>query len=65
VAFWWLDRTLPGVVASLILSAVVWVSHVLTRRHITRVTERQNRHIERLTAEQTAALTGHKNGSAE
>ena len=46
-------------VASLILTAAVGVSHILLKRHVTRVAERQNTHIEKLTATQTAALSGH------
>jgi hypothetical protein len=50
VNFWWLDRTLPGIVGGVAGSAVVavavWVSHRLLKRHI-----------EKLTADQTATLT--------
>jgi hypothetical protein len=58
VAYWWLERTLPGIVASAIWAVVLWVSHRRLWRHIIHVTEQQNQHIDRLTAEQTAALTG-------
>ena len=58
--FWWLDRVAPGVVSGLVFAAPVWVSHVLLRRHITRVTKGQNDHIDKLTAAQTATITGHR-----
>jgi hypothetical protein len=64
MAFWWLDRCLPGIVASLIVTVPVWVSHILLRRHVTRTTERQNAHIEKLTTDQTAALNRSKEGEA-
>lgn len=42
---WWIDRTLPGIVAALIgsalIAAAVWVSHRLLKRHITKVTAGQ------------------------
>jgi hypothetical protein len=57
-SFWWIDRTLPGVVGSLIVGAFVGLSHWLLKRHITRTTERQDERIEQLTADQTAAITG-------
>ena len=57
-AYWWVDRCLPGVVASLIITAAVAASHLLMKRHVTQVTERQNTHIEELTASQTAELSG-------
>lgn len=60
MAAWWVDRTLPGVVASLIITAAVAVSHLLMRRHVTQVTERQDIRIEKLTAAQTAALSGRR-----
>lgn len=41
MSFWWLDRTLPGVVASLIISVLVWVSHARLRKHITKTADRQ------------------------
>ena len=47
MGFWIVDRLLPGLVGSAIVSAVVWLSHARTRRHMTKVTERQ-----------TATLTG-------
>lgn len=47
MSFWIVDRLGPGLVSSLIISVVVWLSHARTRRHITKVT-----------AEQTATLTG-------
>ena len=40
-SYWWIDRALPGVVGALIVAAVMAVSHILLRRHITRVTDRQ------------------------
>ena len=64
MSFWWIDRTLPGIVGGIAVSLPVWVSHLLLRRHITRVTERQNEHIEKLTDEQTAALNRSKEGEA-
>jgi hypothetical protein len=57
-SFWWIDRTLPGVVASLIITAAVAASHLLMKRHVTQVNERQIAHIERLTADQTVTLSG-------
>lgn len=57
-SFWFVDRCLPGIVASLVVTVPVWVSHLLLRRHVTRTTERQNEHIRRMTDEQTAALSG-------
>ena len=60
-AYWWVDRCLPGVVASLIITAAVATSHLLMKRHVTQVTERQNTHIEKLTAAQTATLSGQRN----
>lgn len=61
-SFWWVDRTLPGVVASAlwvpVWTTLLWLSHRKTRRHIDTVTEQQDRHLERLTADQTAALSG-------
>ena len=59
-AYWWVDRCLPGVVASLIITAAVAASHLLMKRHITQVTERQNTHIEKLTTTQTAELRDQK-----
>ena len=61
MAYWWLDRTLPGVVASTIITAAIAASHMLLRRHVTRVTERQNARIEELTTSQTATLSGQRN----
>ena len=58
MSFWIVDRCLPGVVGSLIVTAAVWVSHVLLRRHVTRTTERQNVHLRQMTDEQTTALSG-------
>jgi hypothetical protein len=58
MAFWWIDRTLPGVVASLIITGAIAASHILLKRHVSRTTERQNTHIEELTASQTAELSG-------
>lgn len=63
MAFWWLDRCLPGIVASLVVTVPVWVSHLLLRRHVTRTTERQNEHLKNLTDEQTRQLRG-KEGEA-
>ena len=57
-SFWWVDRALPGIVSGSIMALAVALSHLLLHRHITRVTERQNAHIDELTAAQTAALTG-------
>ena len=59
-SFWWVDRCAPGVVGSLIVTAAVWVSHHLLKRHITRTTERQDERIEKLTAAQTKTLSGRK-----
>jgi hypothetical protein len=56
MAAWWLDKVLPGLVTSSICAAVMWLSHRKTRRHIDTVTKTQSEHIDRLTAEQTAAL---------
>ena len=61
MGFWWVDRTLPGVVASLIITAAVAASHLLMKRHVSQVTERQNTHIEKLTAAQTRELSGQRN----
>ncbi len=60
MAFWWIDRTLPGVVASLIITAAIAASHMLLKRHVNQVTEQQNTHIEELTASQTAELSGQR-----
>jgi hypothetical protein len=38
---WFVDRMLPGLATSVLVSIVVWLSHARTRRHITRVTNRQ------------------------
>jgi hypothetical protein len=59
-SYWWIDRTLPGIVASLIITAAIAASHVLLKRHVNRTTERQNAHIEQLTATQTATLSGQR-----
>ena len=40
-SFWFVDRCLPGIVASLAVTVPVWISHLLLRRHVTRTTERQ------------------------
>jgi len=40
-SYWWIDRCAPGVVASFIVAAAVWVSHRLLKRHITRVADDQ------------------------
>ena len=61
MTYWLVDRCLPGVVASLIITAAVAASHLLMKRHVTQVTERQNTHIEELTASQTAELSGGHN----
>jgi hypothetical protein len=63
-SYWWVDRCLPGAVASAITGALVWASHLLLRRHINAVTERQDRHIEKLTADQTRELRGGSAGGA-
>jgi hypothetical protein len=42
---WIADHLLSGGVPSAIVSAVVWVSHARTRRHITRVTAAQTREL--------------------
>jgi hypothetical protein len=64
MAYWWIDRTLPGVVASAvwmpIWTAALWLSHRKLRRHVDQVTKQQNAHIERLTASQTAELSGQR-----
>lgn len=57
-SFWWVDRTLPGITATTIWAAALFVSHRLLKRHITRVTQRQNEHIEQLTDRQTVQLAG-------
>ena len=61
-SFWWVDRCLPGVVASAlwmpVWTTLLWLSHRKTRRHIDTVTSRQNEHIDALTARQTATLSG-------
>ena len=57
-AYWWLDRTLPGVAASAIWALALWLSHRRLRLYIDAVTGRQNEHIDQLTADQTAALSG-------
>lgn len=57
-SYWWVDRALPGIVASSIMAVVLAVSHLLLRRHVTRTARQQRDHAERLAAEQTAAITG-------
>ena len=42
---WVVDHLLSGAGPSAIVSAVVWVSHARTRRHITRVTAAQTREL--------------------
>ena len=51
MAYWWIDRALPGVVGALVIAAVMAVSHLLMRRYIKRTTDRQ-----------TAALKGPGDG---
>ena len=46
MAYWLVDRTLPGVVGSLIVVAAVGLSHVLLKRHVTRTTADQTRALE-------------------
>jgi len=59
---------LPGLVTSAIWmplwTLALWLSHRKLRRHVDRVTEAQNEHIDRLTADQTAALSRDKEGGA-
>jgi hypothetical protein len=45
MAYWVVDRLLPGLISSLIVSVVVWVSHARTKRHITNVTAAQTREL--------------------
>lgn len=51
--YWWLDRTLPGVVGGLVVAAAIAAEHFLMRRHLTR-----------LTHEQTDALVSMRPGEA-
>lgn len=41
MAYWLIDRALPGIVAGLVVSATIAAEHVLMRRHITKVTREQ------------------------
>ena len=41
MSYWWVDRTLPGIVGGIAVSLPVWVSHILLRRHVSRVTDKQ------------------------
>jgi hypothetical protein len=45
VGFWWVDRVLPGVVASSIWWTALGVSHSRLRRYIRKLTERQTEHL--------------------
>ena len=47
MAFWLVDRLLPGVISGLIVAAAVSVSHARLRRHITDVTDEQTERLER------------------
>jgi hypothetical protein len=42
---WVVGHLLSGAVPSLLVSAVVWVSHARTRRHITRTAAAQTREL--------------------
>ena len=46
MAYWLVDRMLPGAVASLIITVPVWVSHILLKRHVSKVTADQTRTLE-------------------
>jgi hypothetical protein len=41
MSFWWIDRTLPGIVGGLAVSLPVWISHFWLKRHVTRTADRQ------------------------
>lgn len=41
MSYWWVDRFLPGALAGLLVTAVVALSHIRLRRHITQLTEDQ------------------------
>jgi hypothetical protein len=66
VSAWFIDRVLPGIVTSALWMPVwtgaLWLSHRRLRRHVDTVTRQQNEHIDRLTADQTAALSHGKEG---
>ena len=64
MSYWLIDRTLPGVAASAIWALALWVSHRKLGTRLDAVIDRQNEHIDRLTAEQTAALSGRNPGGA-
>lgn len=53
MSFWWIDRTLPGIIGSVVVAAAVGLSHYLLKRHVTKVT-----------ADQTAELAGRVNPGA-
>jgi hypothetical protein len=57
-SYWWIDRVLPGVAASFVVAAAIGLSHILLRRKINAVTRKQNEHIDAITAQQTATLSG-------
>lgn len=56
MSYWLVDRFLPGLSSGVTMAAVMWVSHLLLRRHITRVAREQTEHFDTVTAEQTKTL---------
>ena len=58
MSYWFVDRTLPGIVGALIVAAAVSLSHILLRRYFRGLTGEQTAHFDQATAQQTAELKG-------
>ena len=49
-SYWWVDRTLPGIIGGLVVAAAIGVEHWLGRRYLRKLTDQQTAAIRRIHA---------------
>ena len=47
MSYWFVDRMLPSLISSVLFAGILWVSHRRLSRHVTDVTDKQTKELER------------------